>query len=79
MASLLLRADRAETSDLARRVRNFLHAQSNPDLQTLQVEVKHDVVTLRGRVGSPHFQQLASETCRRVAGVRQVVNETTVA
>jgi osmotically-inducible protein OsmY len=79
MPAVLLRADRAESSDLARRVRNFLHSQSNPDLRSLQVEVEHDVVTVRGCLPSPRFQALASEYCRRVAGVRQVVNETTVA
>jgi osmotically-inducible protein OsmY len=63
---------------LARRVRNFLSAQTLHDLQSLEVEVLHDVVTVRGQVPTPHFQQLASDYCRRVAGVRQVVNETTV-
>jgi osmotically-inducible protein OsmY len=78
MPTTLLRVDRAEATDLARRVRNFLHAQPHPELQALQVEVRHDVVTVRGRVPSPYAQQLASDYCQRVAGVRRVVNETTV-
>lgn len=77
MVTMTLRIDR-EQGDLARRVRNFLQKQADPALQTLEVEVNHDVVVLRGQVASPSTQRLASNCCQRVAGVRRVVDETTL-
>jgi len=76
MSTMTLRIDR-EQSDLARRVRNFLQTQQ-PELQDLEVEVDHDVVMVRGTVPTRAAQQLAGNCCQRVAGVRRVVNQTTV-
>lgn len=77
MPTMSLRVDREQT-ELARRVRNFLHKQPDPQLQSLQVEVRHDVVVVRGSVANESTQRMASACCQRVAGVRRVVNETTV-
>jgi osmotically-inducible protein OsmY len=68
----------AKQNDLARRVRNFLHKQSQ-DLHSLEVEADQDVIVVRGRVQTSSARQLAADCCQRVAGVRRVVNETTVA
>jgi osmotically-inducible protein OsmY len=70
--------EKCPQQDLARRVRIYLHTQSHPDAHRLAVEVANDVVVVRGHVASESARELASNCCRRVAGVRQVVNETTV-
>jgi osmotically-inducible protein OsmY len=77
MPTMTLRID-CEQNELARRVRNFLHTQPNPELKALEVEVDHDVVVVRGTVASRSAQDLVGNCCRRVAGVRRVVNQTTV-
>jgi osmotically-inducible protein OsmY len=77
MATMTLRLD-PEQSDLARRVKNFLHTQSCVELQRVEVEVRNDIVVLRGKLESQYARQLADNCCRRVAGVRRVLNETTV-
>jgi osmotically-inducible protein OsmY len=78
MATVTRRIDLHAPNELARRVRNFLHTQTHKDLKRLEVEVHNDVVFLRGPVCSPAAQKLASDCCSRVAGVRRVVNETTL-
>ncbi len=77
MSTVTLRHD-PQQSDLARRVRIFLHKQC-AELRSLEVEVDKDVVVVRGRVPNTSAKRLASECCSRVAGVRHVVNEATVA
>jgi osmotically-inducible protein OsmY len=64
--------------DLARRVRIFLHKQIAADESLLKVEVDADTVTIRGYVNSEYARHMAANCCRRVAGVRQVVNEVKV-
>lgn len=78
MPMLTRRIDHHAPNDLARRVKNFLHKQTHKDLKRLEVDVQHDVVVVRGPVCSPAARQLASDCCLRVAGVRRVVNETTL-
>lgn len=78
MATLTLRLDRAEQHDLQRRVQNFLHKQTNPDVRTLTVKVSGDVVNIHGQVTSQYARDLATICCQRVAGVRRVVNEAVV-
>lgn len=78
MATLARRIDHHAPNELARRVKIFLHKQTHKDLKRLDVEVQNDVVVLRGPVCSPAARQLASDCCLRVAGVRRVVNETTL-
>jgi osmotically-inducible protein OsmY len=77
MPSKALRVDRMPEHDLARRVRNFLHKQSAA-VRELDIEVAHDVVTVRGRVPTEYVRHLATHCCQRVAGVRSVVNEVEV-
>lgn len=76
MATLTRRHD-PKQSDLARRVRNFLHKQS-AELHRVEVEVDHDTVVVKGSVPNTAARQLAETCCSRVAGVRRVVNEATV-
>jgi osmotically-inducible protein OsmY len=82
MSLTTLRVDPAQSNpaqqDLARRVRIYLHTQAHPDAHRLAVEVDHDVVVVRGDVASEYARELASNCCQRVAGVRRVVNETTI-
>ena len=61
--------------DLAGRIRMFLHEHHLPILRRLTVEVAGDAVTIQGRVGSFYERQLAIECCKRVAGVRRVVDQ----
>lgn len=77
MRTMTLRIDRQQ-NDLARRVKNFLHKQPQPELKALEVVVDHDVVVVRGKVSTTAAQNLVANCCQRVAGVRRVVNETTV-
>jgi osmotically-inducible protein OsmY len=46
---------------------------------TVHVHVRNGVATLTGTVHLPSDQLLASETVRRVKGVRRVVNQMTLA
>ena len=77
MSTMDVRIDPAQ-EDLARRVRIYLHNQSHPDAHRLAVEVAHNIVVVRGDVASEYARELAGNCCQRVAGVRHVVNETTI-
>ena len=69
----------SENEQLTQRVSLFLASQNRPVLTRLNVFAASDVVTLQG--ASPTFfeRQLALAVTRRVAGVRQVVDEIEVA
>lgn len=60
--------------DLARRVRSFLAARREGNLQRLQVEAVGSQVILRGRLASLDEKRLALSGCRRVAGVQHVTD-----
>lgn len=62
-------------TDLARRVRNYLAAQSRPALRALHVEATGGIVTLRGQVHSFYEKQLSFHLAARVAGVRRLEDE----
>lgn len=64
--------------DLVRRVTSFLHSRSMPGLKRLSIEARHGTVTLSGRVRSFYEKQVATHSCRRVAGVRQLVDKVDV-
>jgi len=64
--------------DLVRRVASFLHSRSMPGLKRLSIEARHGTVTLSGRVRSFYEKQVATHSCRRVAGVRQLVDKVDV-
>jgi osmotically-inducible protein OsmY len=49
-----------------------------PALRNVLVEASDGVVTLRGQVRSFYEKQLCHNCCRRVAGVRQLVDDVDV-
>lgn len=63
--------------ELERRVENFLHARGVHSAG-VQVKVQDGVVVLHGAVASTREWEVLLETCRRVAGVIQVVDELNV-
>ena len=65
--------------ELARRVSAYLASRSFHSFRDLQVSATEDVVTVMGPVASFHEKQVAYQSCRRVAGVREVVDEVYVA
>jgi len=65
-------------SELVRRVTSFLNSRSMPGLRRLSIEAHHGTVTLSGRVRSFYEKQVATHSCRRVAGVRQLVDKVDV-
>ena len=67
-----------EDSLLALRVKLFLASQPRPALRYLQVEASDSTVTLRGLVTTFYELQLGLQSSRRVAGVRQLVDEIAV-
>ena len=64
----------AASSDLKRRILNFLASRNRPGLRQIEVRVEGGVVLLSGRVRSYYDKQLASHCCSRVAGVIQVID-----
>jgi osmotically-inducible protein OsmY len=56
----------------------FLAHQPRPALRYLRVEARGDTVTLRGLVTTYYERQLALQSSRRVAGVRELIDEITV-
>jgi osmotically-inducible protein OsmY len=64
--------------DLERRVMSFLEAKHVPGLRYLEVKADQGVVTVSGRVYTFYEKQLCNQCCRRVAGVRQLINDVDV-
>jgi hypothetical protein len=64
--------------ELQGRVVSFLEARHVPALRYLEVKADDGVVTLSGRVYTFYEKQLCNQCCRRVAGVRQLINEVDV-
>lgn len=67
-----------EDDELRSRVKAFLGTQHFPKLRDLRVEVCGDTVTVQGCLNSFHERQVAIECCKRVAGVRQSIDEMSV-
>ena len=68
------RTHEAEIDDqLGSRIHIFLEARC-PQLQQLAVATAGDAIFLRGSVGNDYERRLAIACCKRVAGVRQVVD-----
>ena len=65
----------SEDLELARRVKLFLAHQPRPALRYLRVEARGSSVTLRGLVTTYYERQLALQCSRRVAGVRELIDE----
>jgi osmotically-inducible protein OsmY len=68
----------AHTDDLAEIARGRLRNSPYACLRTLSCDLEGGGLVLRGRLSSFHHKQLAQETVRRLAGVRQIINETEV-
>lgn len=64
--------------ELKKRVVNYLVGRNMPGLRRLAVAADNGVVTLSGRVTTFYEKQLALNCCRRVAGVRQLVDHVDV-
>jgi osmotically-inducible protein OsmY len=65
--------------ELARRVAAYLTSRRFQSFRELEVSAAAGVVTIIGSVGSFHEKQVAYQSCRRVAGVREVVDAVYVA
>lgn len=61
--------------DLEQRVRLFLFGRGYAALCLVKVNVTNGVVALRGKMPSFYMRQLAVECTKRVAGVRQMVDD----
>jgi osmotically-inducible protein OsmY len=72
-------ADFGEPQDLRRRVLNYLVGHKLPTLNRIAVEADGGTVVLRGQVQSYYQKQLCLNCTRRVAGVRDLVDEIEVA
>ncbi len=66
-------------ADVGQRVCSYLNSKHFPRFRDLTVEVARGVVTLTGRLDSFHERQVALNSCRRVAGVLELVDAITVA
>ncbi len=64
----------ADDRELERRVVRFLETKHVPGLRQLQVKAAGGVVTVSGRVQTFYEKQLCNQCCRRVAGVRELIN-----
>jgi len=60
--------------DLERRVASFLASRHMGSLRKLEIEAREGVVTLRGQVQSFYEKQISHLCCRRVAGVRRLID-----
>lgn len=65
-------------SDLQRRVTNYLASRFLPALKRLEVKTQDGTVILRGKLPTFHAKQIAIHSCRRVAGVRELIDEVEV-
>lgn len=63
-----------EDLELRRRVVSYLATKHLPTLRRLDVDALGGKITLRGRVDSFHEKQVAIHSCRRVAGVRDLID-----
>lgn len=68
----------SEESDLQRRVVGYLATKHLASLRRLEVVTQGATVTLRGCVDSFYEKQVALHCCRRVAGVRGLVDDLVV-
>ena len=65
--------------ELESRLQLELSRNQRPTLQRLHVDVAEGIVTLSGCVRSFYERQLAVQCCRRVPGVRQMIDAVEVA
>ena len=69
--------DEASQADfqLQRRVQRYLLGRHLPSLRRVHVRVAGNTAVIDGTVPSYHAKQLATECCRRVAGIMHVRND----
>ena len=60
--------------DVCQRVSSYLFSRHVPCFRDLRIEVRRGIVTVRGQLDSDHQRQVALQTCRRVAGVLELVD-----
>jgi len=59
---------------LSRRVSTFLSSRHFPEFRRLSIEVDNGNVTLSGTLPTHYQKQVAITSCRRVAGVLEMVD-----
>ena len=64
--------------DILRRVTGYLSTRHFPNFRELDVEVDQGSVTVSGRLPSYYEKQVAINTCQRVAGVIELIDEIVV-
>lgn len=74
----LLHHDPLADRDLERRVQQFLAERYFSSLRSLSVDAADGQVVISGRVNTFHEKQVALNSCRRVAGVRSLVDQMSV-
>lgn len=67
--------DSAQDRELELRVRTFLFTRGHTALRAVSADVRGGVVTLRGTICSYYLRQVAVGCARRVAGVREVIDD----
>lgn len=60
--------------DVLWRVESYLGSKHFPAFRALKVMVNQGVVTISGKVENFHERQVALNCCRRVAGVRKLID-----
>ena len=66
-------------TELSSRVKAFLLSRHFPGLMEVDVEENNGTIVLTGRVRTFRERQAAVECCKRVAGVREVIDGLVVA
>jgi osmotically-inducible protein OsmY len=61
--------------DVLQRVRTFLNSRHFPAFRQLQVDVVNGAVRLSGSVRTYYEKQVALNSCQRVAGVLQLIDD----
>ena len=61
--------------DVLSRVESYLDSRHFRGFRDLHVEVTSGIVTISGKVDNFHERQVAVNSCRRVAGVMELVDE----
>lgn len=59
---------------IERGILEFVKARQIPGLTLFEVRAIHGVATVRGRAASDFAKRVCRESCRRVTGVRAVVD-----
>jgi BON domain len=65
--------------DLEHRLASFLYQQHVPEGDGIRLNACSGVLVVSGELSSQHAKWLCIECCRRVAGVRKVIDELEVA